>query len=352
MNVQESKSAKAAGYEAPLKAASAASEPLLQVRGLKKYYPVKQGMFGWRSGQVKAVDGLDFVVMPGETLGIVGESGCGKSTMGQMVTCLLEPTEGEVRFQGKSLFSLGAEELRRTRRHLQMVFQDPYSSLNPRMRIFDIIAEPLQVHQIARGSKLREEVHRLLDIVGLGAHLADRYPHEFSGGQRQRVGIARALALNPKLIVCDEPISALDVSIQAQILNLLKDLQQQFDLTYIFIAHGLPSIKHISDRIAVMYLGKIVELATRDELFTRTKHPYTEALLAAVPIPDPLLRRERTPLSGELPNPANPPRGCAFHPRCPYATELCQSNAPALLEVAPGHLAACHYPLEKSDHLE
>ncbi|WP_270171127.1 ABC transporter ATP-binding protein [Paenibacillus sp. SYP-B4298] len=324
---------------------AATGQPLLEVAGLKKYYTVKQGLFGRRSSLIRAVDGLDFAVMPGETLGVVGESGCGKSTMGQLVTCLLEPTEGEVRFQGKSLFQMGAEELRQARRNLQMVFQDPYSSLNPRMTIFDTVAEPLQVHGIAAGSELRAEVHRLLETVGLGAHLADRYPHEFSGGQRQRVGIARALALRPKLIVCDEPISALDVSIQAQILNLLKDLQQQFDLTYIFIAHGLPSVKHISDRIAVMYLGRIVELAPRDALFEQTLHPYTEALLAAVPIPDPTLRRDKEPLRGEPPNPANPPSGCAFHPRCPYATDRCRQETPLLLEHVPGQWAACHYPL-------
>lgn len=319
--------------------------PLLEVAGLKKYYTVKQGPFGRRSGSIRAVDGLSFTVMPGETLGVVGESGCGKSTMGQLVTCLLEPTEGEVRFQGRSLFQLDAEELRQARRNLQMVFQDPYSSLNPRMKIFDTVAEPLLVHGIAKGKQLRDEVHRLLETVGLGAHLADRYPHEFSGGQRQRVGIARALALRPKLIVCDEPISALDVSIQAQILNLLKDLQQQFDLTYIFIAHGLPSVKHISDRIAVMYLGRIVELAPRDALFAQTMHPYTEALLASVPVPDPTLRRDKEPLRGELPNPADPPSGCAFHPRCPYATDRCRVETPQLLEHAPGQWAACHYPL-------
>ncbi|GBF75275.1 ABC transporter ATP-binding protein [Paenibacillus sp. 598K] len=324
-------------------AAEQVRQPLLEASGLKKYYPLRQGLWGQRTVQVRAVDGLDFSVMAGETLGVVGESGCGKSTMGQLISCLLEPTAGEVRFEGRSLFGLGGPELRQVRRDLQMVFQDPYSSLNPRMKIFDTVAEPLQVHGLASGSTLRQEVHRLLEVVGLGAHMADRYPHEFSGGQRQRV--ARALALRPKLIVCDEPISALDVSIQAQILNLLKDLQQQFDLTYIFIAHGLPSVKHISDRIAVMYLGRIVELASREQLFARTMHPYTEALLAAVPIPDPTQRRAREPLRGELPNPADPPSGCAFHPRCPYATERCREEAPALLEHAPGHQAACHYPL-------
>ncbi|MGG1619289.1 ABC transporter ATP-binding protein [Paenibacillus sp. NRS-1781] len=321
--------------------------PLLEVNGLKKYYPMKKGWFSQKSGYVRAVDGLSFKVMPGETLGIVGESGCGKSTTGQMITQLLEPTAGEIRFQGQSLSDLTDEEVRKVRRDLQFVFQDPYSSLNPRMKVFDIVAEPLQIHGIAKGKELKAEVFRLLQTVGLGAHLADRHPHEFSGGQRQRIGIARALAMKPKLIVCDEPVSALDVSIQAQILNLLKELQQQFQLTYIFIAHGLPSVKHISDRIAVMYLGKIVELADRDELFAQPQHPYTKALLDAVPVPDPRLRKERITLTGEIPNPANPPSGCAFHTRCPYAQEICCQQGPLLEEHTPGHIVACHFPLHK-----
>ncbi|WP_431086701.1 ABC transporter ATP-binding protein [Paenibacillus sp. 8b26] len=321
--------------------------PLLEVNGLKKYYPVKKGWFSQKSSYVRAVDGLSFKVMPGETLGIVGESGCGKSTTGQMITQLLEPTAGEIRFQGQSLSDLTDEEVRKVRRDLQFVFQDPYSSLNPRMKVFDIVAEPLQVHGIAKGREPKAEVFRLLQTVGLGAHLADRHPHEFSGGQRQRIGIARALAMKPKLIVCDEPVSALDVSIQAQILNLLKELQQQFQLTYIFIAHGLPSVKHISDRIAVMYLGKIVELADRDELFARPQHPYTKALLDAVPVPDPRLRKERITLTGEIPNPANPPSGCTFHTRCPYAQEICRQQSPLLEEHMPGHIVACHFPLHK-----
>ncbi|MNC33140.1 Oligopeptide transport ATP-binding protein OppF [compost metagenome] len=262
-----------------------------------------------------------------------------------MITHLLEPTEGKILFQGRDLTALSDEETRKVRRDLQFVFQDPYSSLNPRMKVFDIVAEPLEVHGLAKGKALKDEVFRLLETVGLGAHLADRHPHEFSGGQRQRIGIARALAMKPKLVVCDEPVSALDVSIQAQILNLLKDLQAEFQLTYIFIAHGLPSVKHISNRIAVMYLGKIVELADRDELFARPLHPYTEALLEAVPVPDPRLRKERIPLSGEIPSPANPPSGCAFHPRCPYAQEICRQQAPPLAGHAPGHLAACHFPI-------
>ncbi|WP_068503036.1 ABC transporter ATP-binding protein [Paenibacillus kribbensis] len=321
--------------------------PLLEVNGLKKYYPMKKGWFSKKNNYVRAVDDLSFKVMPGETLGIVGESGCGKSTTGQMITQLLEPTAGEIRFQGQSLSDLTDEEVRKVRRDLQFVFQDPYSSLNPRMKIFDIVAEPLQVHGLAKGKELKAEVFRLLQTVGLGAHLADRHPHEFSGGQRQRIGIARALAMKPKLIVCDEPVSALDVSIQAQILNLLKELQQQFELTYIFIAHGLPSVKHISDRIAVMYLGKIVELADRDELFARPQHPYTKALLDAVPVPDPRLRKERITLTGEIPNPANPPSGCTFHTRCPYAQEKCRGQSPLLEEHTPGHIAACHFPLHQ-----
>ncbi|WP_059049380.1 ABC transporter ATP-binding protein [Paenibacillus senegalimassiliensis] len=321
--------------------------PLLEVRNLKKHYPISKGWFNRSDGAVRAVDGLTFNVFPGETLGLVGESGCGKSTTGQLITRLLEPTEGEVVFDGKPLTDMGGEAVREVRRDLQFIFQDPYSSLNPRMKVFDIVAEPLIVHGLASGKELRNEVLRLLETVGLGEHHIDRHPHEFSGGQRQRIGIARALALRPKLIVCDEPVSALDVSIQAQILNLLKDLQEQFHLTYIFIAHGLPTVKHISDRIAVMYLGKIVEMAKRDELFARPLHPYTEALLAAVPVPDPRLRKKRKPLSGEMPSPANPPQGCAFHTRCPYAQETCRVHTPELVDHGDGHLAACHFPLNE-----
>lgn len=321
--------------------------PLLEVRGLKKHYPISKGWFNRSDGAVRAVDGLNFNVFPGETLGLVGESGCGKSTTGQLITRLLEPTEGEVVFDGKPLTDMSGEAIREIRRDLQFIFQDPYSSLNPRMKVFDIVAEPLIVHGLASGKELRNEVLRLLETVGLGEHHIDRHPHEFSGGQRQRIGIARALALRPKLIVCDEPVSALDVSIQAQILNLLKDLQEQFHLTYIFIAHGLPTVKHISDRIAVMYLGKIVEMAKRDELFARPLHPYTEALLSAVPVPDPRLRKKRKPLSGEMPSPANPPQGCAFHTRCPYAQETCRVHTPELVDHGDGHLAACHFPLNE-----
>ncbi|MEI7028270.1 ABC transporter ATP-binding protein [Paenibacillus sp. y28] len=322
-----------------------AQQPLLEVKGLKKYFPVNGGFLSRKKEFVRAVDDLSFYVNPGETLGIVGESGCGKSTTGQMITQLLEPTAGEIWFEGCELTKLSPEEIRRVRRDMQIVFQDPYASLNPRMRVMDIIAEPLRVHGLAKGDQLKKEVLELLKVVGLGEHHADRHPHEFSGGQRQRIGIARALALKPKLIVCDEPVSALDVSIQAQILNLLKKLQSEFQLTYIFIAHGLPSIKHISDRIAVMYLGKIVELADRDDLFARPKHPYTQALLSAVPVPDPALRKQRIVLSGDLPNPAKPPQGCTFHTRCPYAQALCRVKAPVLEELEAGHSAACHFPL-------
>ncbi|MEK4342138.1 ABC transporter ATP-binding protein [Brevibacillus sp. FSL L8-0710] len=320
-------------------------EPLLVVKGLKKHFPFKKGMFSKETGYVRAVDGVDFTVYRGETLGIVGESGCGKSTTGQMILQLLEPTEGEIWFEGRNLSTLGKAEVRTLRQHLQMIFQDPYSSLNPRMRVEDIVAEPLRVHGTHKGSELKEKVVELLRLVGLDAHHMSRHPHEFSGGQRQRIGIARALALNPSLIVCDEPVSALDVSIQSQVLNLLKKLQKELKLTYIFIAHGLPAVKHISDRIAVMYLGKIVELAERDELFANPRHPYTEALLSAVPIPDPTQRKERIVLQGDLPNPANPPSGCHFHTRCPYVQDVCRQTAPTLTEGTAGHFVSCHFPL-------
>lgn len=321
------------------------SQPLLEVKGLKKHFPYKQGLFSRQAGSVRAVDGLDFTVNRGETLGIVGESGCGKSTAGQLILQLLEPTEGEIWFEGRNLAALDKEEVRKVRRNLQIIFQDPYSSLNPRMRVEDIVSEPLEVHGLYKGSALKERVVELLRLVGLDEHHMSRHPHEFSGGQRQRIGIARALALNPNLIVCDEAVSALDVSIQSQILNLLKKLQKELQLTYIFIAHGLPAVKHISDRIAVMYLGKIVELADRDSLFARPRHPYTQALLSAVPNPDPTQRKERIILQGDLPNPANPPQGCSFHTRCPYVQERCRKDAPALQPQADGHVAACHFPL-------
>lgn len=294
---------------------------------------------------VRAVDGLNFDVYEGETLGIVGESGCGKSTTGQLILGLLDTTEGNIFFQGKDLATMSQEELRKARRDLQVIFQDPYSSLNPRMTVEELIGEPLVVHGLASGKKLREEVMELMKLVGLGEHQLKRFPHEFSGGQRQRIGIARALALKPKVIVCDEAVSALDVSIQAQILNLLKKLQRELGLTYIFIAHGLPAVRHISDRIGVMYLGRMVELSDRDEIFEKPLHPYTQALLDSVPIPDPRLRKEHQLIEGEIPNPSNPPSGCHFHPRCPYATELCKKVEPDYVEIEPQHFVACHHPL-------
>ncbi|MCR8631877.1 ABC transporter ATP-binding protein [Paenibacillus radicis (ex Xue et al. 2023)] len=319
--------------------------PLLEVKGLKKHFPFKQGLFSTQKGSVRAVDGIDLSVYRGETLGIVGESGCGKSTAGQLILQLIEPTEGEVWFEGKQMTVLSKEELRKARRNMQIIFQDPYSSLNPRMSVEDIVSEPLVVHGLYKGAALKEKVIELLRLVGLDTHHLSRHPHEFSGGQKQRIGIARALALNPSLIVCDEAVSALDVSIQSQILNLLKKLQKELQLTYIFIAHGLPAVKHISDRIAVMYLGKIVELADRESLFSHPRHPYTQALLSAVPVPDPTQRKERIILQGDLPSPANPPKGCSFHTRCPYVQELCRNIAPILQEQASGHAAACHFPL-------
>jgi oligopeptide/dipeptide ABC transporter ATP-binding protein len=319
-------------------------KPLLEVKGLKKYFPLKKGIFAKKAGYVRAVDGLDFFVRRGETLGIVGESGCGKSTAGQLILRLLDETEGEIWFEDRDLTKLNKEEIRKMRRDLQIIFQDPFASLNPRMKVEDIIAEPLKVHGLYKGAELKQKVAELLEVVGLGPHHASRHPHEFSGGQRQRIGIARALALKPKLIVCDEPVSALDVSIQSQILNLLKKLQKEFQLTYIFIAHGLPAVKHISDRIAVMYLGKIVELADCDALFDHPMHPYTEALISAVPIPDPTQRKARIVLQGDLPSPSNPPSGCNFHTRCPYVQEICRQTEPPLQQVTEVHYSACHFP--------
>ncbi|WP_077215024.1 ABC transporter ATP-binding protein [Bacillus dakarensis] len=325
------------------------TEYLLEVRGLKKYFDVSEGLFKKRKSFVRAVDNIDFFVKPGETLGIVGESGCGKSTTGNLIMQLLDKTEGEIIFEGVDLGKLSGEKLRRKRAEIQMIFQDPFSSLNPRMRVFDIIAEPLKTHHVAKGKELENQVYELMDVVGLDRSYARRYPHEFSGGQRQRIGIARALALKPKLIICDEPVSALDVSIQSQILNLMAKLQKEFNLTYIFIAHGLPAVKHISDRIAVMYLGKIVEITTKEKLFDQPLHPYTEGLLSAVPIPDPTLRdkKNRIIIEGDMPSPANPPSGCRFHPRCPYAQERCKIEEPKLVEEQQDHFVACHFPLEE-----
>jgi oligopeptide transport system ATP-binding protein len=317
---------------------------LLKVDGLVKHFPVLRGVFQRQVGAVHAVDGISFDIHPGETFGLVGESGCGKSTAGRTILQLYRPTAGHVYFDGVDLVGLNREELRKMRRRMQMIFQDPYASLNPRMTVSDIISEPLQVHGVTRGDETTERVNELLEVVRLSASFGARYPHEFSGGQRQRIGIARALALNPDLIVCDEPISALDVSIQAQVINLLEDLQQDFGLTYLFIAHDLSMVRHISKRVAVMYLGVIVELADVKELHRNPLHPYTKALLSAVPVPDPVieLSRQRIILVGDVPSPVNPPSGCRFRTRCPIAEERCALTQPEWREVAPDHWVACH----------
>ena len=320
------------------------SDVLLEVKNLVKHFEVGGGMFGKAAGVVRAVDGVSFSIRRGETLGLVGESGCGKTTTGRCVLQLERPTSGQIIFEGRDLTTLDAHEMRAVRRKLQVIFQDPYSSLNPRMTIGEIVGEPLAVHGIVRGAMARRDrVQQLLRHVGLLPQHAGRYPHQLSGGQRQRVGVARALAMEPSLIICDEPVSALDVSIQAQIINLLEDLQAEFGLTYLFIAHDLAVVRHISDRVAVMYLGKIVEMADRKTLYDEPLHPYTRALLSAVPIPDPELemRRERVVLGGEVPSPLNPPSGCVFHPRCPIAVDRCRSVVPELREPRPGHQAAC-----------
>ena len=321
------------------------SEALLEVRDLVKHFPVGGGMLAKAQGLVRAVDGVSFSIKKGETLGLVGESGCGKTTTGRCILQLERATSGSILFEGVDLVTLDDAALRAARRRIQVIFQDPYSSLNPRMTIGQILAEPLEVHGIVREAKARaERVRELLTQVGLLPQHDGRYPHQLSGGQRQRVGIARALAMEPALIVCDEPVSALDVSIQAQIINLLEDLQARYGLTYLFIAHDLSVVRHISDRVAVMYLGKMVELADRNALYEDPLHPYTRALLSAVPIPDPRLeaKRERTVLRGEVPSPLNPPSGCVFHPRCPIAVDRCSAEVPPLREIRPGHWAACH----------
>ncbi len=320
---------------------------LLEVRNLKKHFPIRRGWFSRTIGYVKAVDGVSFFVREGETLGLVGESGCGKTTTGRLVLRAMLPTEGEIWFRDRdqglvNIPAVDRNALKRLRRNMQMIFQDPYSSLNPRMTLLEIVGEPLLVHGVAKGAELKERVADMLRVVGLRTEYMNRYPHAFSGGQRQRIGIARALALHPQLIVCDEPVSALDVSIQAQILNLLQDLQQQFRLTYLFVAHDLSVVEHISDRVAVMYVGKIVESAPTARLYTMPRHPYTEALLSAVPKPDPRRRTAPIVLEGEVADPAHPPSGCSFHPRCRYRIDRCAIEAPALREITPDHFVSCH----------
>ncbi|MFD0005653.1 dipeptide ABC transporter ATP-binding protein [Streptomyces sp. NPDC127178] len=329
------------------KDASADGEVLLKVTGLQKHFPIRKGLLQRQTGAVRAVDGIDFEVRKGETLGVVGESGCGKSTMGRLITRLLEPTGGTVEFEGRDITHLGVGQMRPMRRDVQMIFQDPYSSLNPRHTIGTIVGAPFKLQGVEPEGGIKKEVQRLLSVVGLNPEHYNRYPHEFSGGQRQRIGIARALALNPKLVVADEPVSALDVSIQAQVVNLLDDLQEELGLTYVIIAHDLSVVRHVSDRIAVMYLGKIVELADRESLYKAPMHPYTKALLSAVPIPDPKRRgvkSERILLRGDVPSPISPPSGCRFHTRCWKATEICRTAEPPLLELRPGQRVACHHP--------
>ena len=337
-------------------APEAAPAPLLEVATLKKHFPIKRGMFSKTVGHIKAVDGVSFYIRAGETLGLVGESGCGKTTTGRVIMRAYDATDGVIWFQMPDgtrvdVAALSHADVKSLRRHMQMVFQDPYSSLNPRMNLLQNVGEPLLVHAVASGSELEDRVSDLLRVVGLRPEYLNRYPHAFSGGQRQRIGIARALALNPELIVLDEPVSALDVSVQAQILNLLQDLQEQFGLTYLFVAHDLSVVEHISDRVAVMYVGMLVEHARTAELFTQPKHPYTEALLAAVPKPDPRDRPEPVILEGDVADPANPPSGCYFHPRCRYNDgQRCVNETPDLAQIAPGHFVRCHYASELTLH--
>lgn len=317
-------------------------ETLVEVKNLKKYFAVDKGMFSNEKAYVKAVDDVSFDIYKGETLGLVGESGCGKSTTGRMLVNLMTPSSGSVRFEGKEVSELARKNRKELSKNIQIIFQDPYASLNPRMTIGDIIAEPLKVNKVVGRDEVEKEVLKLLNYVGLASFHRHRFPHEFSGGQRQRVGIARALAVRPKLIVCDEPVSALDVSIQAQVLNLLEDLQGEFDLTYLFIAHGLNVIKHISDRVGVMYLGKMVELASDEELYKNPLHPYTKALLSAIPTPDPEKKKERIILSGDVPSPINPPSGCRFNTRCSECKEICRTKEPEMKDLGNGHRVACH----------
>ena len=340
-------SATAANAAAGRARPSSNGEYLLEVDNLVKHFPIKSGIFIDRQvGAVRAVDDVSFNVRPGETLGLVGESGCGKSTLCRTVVKLLEPTSGSIRFEGQEISELGRRDLRPLRREMQFIFQDPYASLNPRKRVGQIVGDPLSLHGIASGAGLRRQVQDLLERVGLSPEHYNRFPHEFSGGQRQRIGIARALALRPKLIIADEPVSALDVSIQAQIINLLDDLQDEFNLTYVFVAHDLGVVRHVADRVAVMYLGKIVEIGPADAVYSKPIHPYTVSLLSAVPIPDPKENRarEQVVLEGDVPSPANPPPACRFHTRCPHATEICSQEEPQLVDYGGGHWAACHHP--------
>ncbi|MFC8686840.1 ABC transporter ATP-binding protein [Brevibacillus porteri] len=316
-------------------------QPLLEVKSLTKHFRSKQGFFS-KEKVVRAVDGVNLTVYPGETVSIVGESGCGKSTTGRCILRLIEPTDGEVFFEGQDIRKLNESELRRARRNMQLVFQDPFASLNPRKTIGQLLEDPLIIHGIGNSAERRKQVEEMIQIVGLSKQQLDRFPHEFSGGQRQRIGIARALILRPKLIVADEPVSALDVSIQAQILNLMQDLQKEFNLTYLFISHDLSVVRHISDRVAVMYLGKVVEVADKQSLYEKPTHPYTQALLSAVPVPNPHLTTQRIILEGDLPSPANPPTGCTFHPRCRHCMDICKTVTPVAREVSRGHFVTCH----------